>query len=260
MRDALGWMQRAERKTALCEMKSLRIQGGGDIAMRKILVVVLAVVMAVCFAGCGGGQPTVTDKDNNTVAVGTIEELEEIVNNDVVETESSLRAEYDKLVAEIDTYDKYIKNKSKVEAFYGTVHEETKAICIRMREYSIAYTEIVMKSGGTNDEKYDAMDDLYDLIYDDLLGDVYDAFYDGVVSDGYDYTGYEQWSDAMSEAYDMWSDSLSDVYDEWSDALSDIYDFWSDVCSCIYDGSTEDVKEEITKFEEEIAEMKSSKE
>lgn len=129
-----------------------------------------------------------------------------------------------------------------------------------------------MKFGGTNDEKYDALEDLYDiiyddacgevydLIYDDLMGDVYDAFYDGVVSDGYDYTGYEQWSDAMSEAYDMWSDSLSDVYDEWSDALSDIYDFWSDVCICIYDGSTEDVKEEITKFEEEIAEMKSSKE
>lgn len=240
--------------------------------MRKALVVVLALVMAVCFAGCGGGQPTVTDKDNNTVAVGSIEELEEIVNNDVIETKSSLRAEYDKLVAEIDTYDKYIKNKGKVEEFYGTINKETKAVCIRMREYSIAYTEIVMKSGGTNDEKYDAMDDLYDiiyddacgevydLIYDDLLGDVYDAFYDGVVSDGYDYTGYEQWSDAMSEAYDMWSDSLSDVYDEWSDALSDIYDFWSDVCGHIYDGGTEDVDEEIAKFEEEIEEMKGEEE
>ncbi len=240
--------------------------------MRRILVVVLAAVMAMSFAACSGEQPTVTDKDNKEVAVGSIEELEEIVNNDVAETESSLRAEYDALVAEIVTYDKYIKNKSKVEVFYGSVYEETKAICIRMREYSIAYTEIVMKSGGTNDEKYDAMDDLYDviyddacgevydLIYDDLLGDVYDAFYDGVVSDGYDYTGYEQWSDAMSEAYDMWSDSLSDVYDEWSDTLSDIYDFWSDVCGHIYDGGTEDVDEEIAKFEEEIAEMKSEEE
>lgn len=235
--------------------------------MRKVLIVVLAIIMVVCFAACSGGQPTVTDKENNTVAVGSIEELEEIVNNDVIETEASLRAEYDKLVAEIDTYDKYIKNKGKVEEFYGAIHEETKAICIRMREYSIAYTEIVMRDNETNDDRYDAMDDLYDiiyddacgevydLIYDDLLGDMYDPFYDGVVSDGYDYTGYEQWSDALSEAYDMWSDSLSDVYDEWSDALSDIYDFWSDVCGHIYDGDTEDVDEEIAKFEEEIARM-----
>ena len=236
--------------------------------MRKILIVALSIALAVGLTACGGGQPTVTDQDDKTVAVGSIEELEEIVNNDVIETEAALRAEYDKLAAEIDTYDKYIKNKSTVEEFYSKIHEETKAICIRMREYSIAYTEIVMDSGGTNDERYDAMDDLYDiiyddacgeiydLIYDDLLGDMYDAFYDGVVSDGYDYTGYEQWSDAMSEAYDMWSDNLSDVYDEWSDALSDIYDFWSDVCGHIYDGGTEDVDEEIAKFEEEIAGLK----
>ncbi len=240
--------------------------------MKKVLIVILMVVMALSFAACSGGQTTVTDKDEKTVAVGSIEELEEIVNNDVIGTEASLREEYDALVAEIDTYDKYIKNVSKVEDLYGTIYEETKAICIRMREYSIAYTEIVMKSNETNDDKYDAMSDLYDiiyddacgevydLIYDDLLGDVYDAFYDGVVSDGYDFTGYEQWSDAMSEAYDMWSDSLSDVYDEWSDTLSDVYDFWSDVCSHIYDGGTEDVNEEIAKFEEEMAEMKSKEE
>lgn len=240
--------------------------------MRKVLVVILAIVMAVSFAACGSGQTTVSDKEEITVAVGSIEELKELVNNDVIETEGSLRAEYDALVAEIDTYDKYIKNKSKVEAFYGTVYDEAKAICIRMREYSIAYTEIVMKSGGTNDEKYDAMSDLYDiiyddacgeiydLIYDDLLGDIYDVFYDEVIRDGYDFTGYEQWYDTMSEAYDIWYDCKSDIYDEWYDTKSDIYDFWSDVCSCIYDGGTEDVKEEITKFEEEIAEMKSSEE
>lgn len=236
--------------------------------MKKIVVLALAIVMALGTAACGSQGTIVTDADDKKVTVSSIEELEEIVDKDVIDTEAKLRAEYDALAAEIDTYDKYVKNKGKVEAFYSTIHEETKAICIRMREYSIAYTEIVMKENETNEDKYDAMEDLYDiiyddacgniydLIYDDLMGDMYDLIYDGVVSDGYDYTGYEQWADTSSEAYDMWSDSLSDVYDEWSDALSDIYDFWSDVCGHIYDGGTEDVNEEISKFREEIEGLK----
>lgn len=240
--------------------------------MKKIITLALVIAMALGTAACSSQDTTVTDADDKKVSVSSIEELKEIVDKDVIDTEAKLRAEYDELTAEIDTYDKYVKNKSKVEEFYNTIHEETKAICIRMREYSIAYTEIVMKGNETNDDKYDAMEDLYDiiyddacgdiydLIYDDLLGDMYDYIYEGVVSDGYDYTGYEQWSDTSSEAYDMWSDSLSDVYDEWSDALSGIYDFWSDVCGCIYDGGTEDVKEEIAKFREEIDGLKSTEE
>lgn len=236
--------------------------------MKKIIVIVFVIAMALGLVACSGQETTVSDESDKKVAVGSIEELEEVVNNDVINTEASLRAEYDELATKIDTYDKYVENKAEVEAFYSTIYEETKAICIRMREYSIAYTEIVMKENEANDDKYDAMDDLYDiiyddacgeiydLIYDDLLGDMYDLIYDGVVEDGYEYTGYEQWADTSSEAYDMWSDSLSDVYDEWSDALSDIYDFWSDVCGHIYDGGTEDVNEEIEKFREEIEELK----
>lgn len=235
--------------------------------MKKIIMLALVIVMALGTAACGTNETTVTDADDKKVSVSSIEELKEIADKDVIDTEAKLRAEYDELTAEIDTYDKYVKNKSKVEGFYNTIHKETKAICIRMREYSISYTEIVMKENETNDDKYDAMEDLYDiiyddacgeiydLIYDDLLGDMYDFIYEGVVSDGYDYTGYEQWADTSSEAYDMWSDSLSDVYDEWSEALSDIYDFWSDVCGHIYDGGTEDVNEEITNFKEDIEAM-----
>lgn len=236
--------------------------------MKKIVALALVIAMALGTAACGTNGTTVTDADDKKVSVSSIEELEEIVDKDVIDTEAKLRVEFEALATEIDTYDKYVKNKSKVEEFYSTIHKETKSICIRMREYSIAYTEIVMKENETNDDKYDAMEDLYDiiyddacgeiydLIYDDLLGDMYDFIYEGVVSDGYDYTGYEQWADTSSEAYDMWSDSLSDVYDEWSDALSDIYDFWSDVCGHIYDGGTEDVNEEISKFREEIEGLK----
>ncbi|MDO4486337.1 MAG: hypothetical protein Q4C46_07060 [Bacillota bacterium] len=236
--------------------------------MKKVIVFVLAAVMLCSLAACGGETVSTGEKK---VSVNTIEELEEIVQKDVADTVDGLRAEYDQLTAEIDTYDKYVKNTAKVNEFYNRINEENRAICIRMREYSITYTELVLKSAGSNSDKYDAIGDLYDCIYDDacgdiydgiyddLMGDMYDAIYDGVVEDGYDYAPYKEWSDTSSEAYKIWSDSLSDIYDEWSDALSDIYDFWSDVSSDLLDGDTDKVNEEITKFREDIDKLKEEK-
>ena len=236
--------------------------------MKKVIVFVLAAVMLCSLAACGG--ETVSTGEEK-VSVNTIEELEEIVQKDITDTVDGLRAEYDQLTAEIDTYDKYVKNTAKVNDFYNKIKEENRAICIRMREYSITYTELVLKSGGSNSDKYDAIGDLYDCIYDDacgdiydgiydnLMGDMYDEIYDGVVSEGYDHASYEEWSDMSSDAYDIWSDNLSDIYDEWSDALSDIYDFWSDVSGDLYDGDTDKVNEEITKFREDIDKLKEDK-
>ena len=238
--------------------------------MKKIIALVLAAVVAFALAACS--EPETVPEKEKAVTAGTIEELQEVIEKDVTDTAVELRAEYDDLAAQIDTYDKYIKDVEKVEAFYNKINEETKAICIRMREYSINYAEIVMDSNDTNEEKYDAMEDLYDCIYDDacgdiydaiyedLLGDMYDSIYEGVVSDGYDNAQYEEWSDASAAAYDMWSDCLSDVYDEWSDALSDIYDFWSDVYGDVYGGDEQSVGEEIAKFREEIEGLKAVEE
>lgn len=236
--------------------------------MKKVIVFVLAAVMLCSLAACGGET---VSKGEEKVTVNTIEELEEIVQKDVTDTVEGLRGEYDQLTTEIDTYDKYVKSTAKVNEFYNRICEENRAICIRMREYSITYAELVLKSGGSNSDKYDTIGDLYDCIYDDacgdiydgiyddLMGDMYDAFYDGVISDGYDYTSYNEWSDMLSDEYDIWSDSLSDIYDEWSDALSDIYDFWSDVSGDMLDGDTDKVNEEITKFREDIDKLKEDK-
>ena len=236
--------------------------------MKKVIVFVLAAVMLFSLASCGG--ETVSNGEKK-VSVNTIEELEETVEKDVTDTVDGLRAEYDQLIAEIDTYDKYVENIAKVNEFYDRINEENRAISIRMREYSITYTELVLKSGSSNSDKYDAIEDLYDCIYDDacgdiydgiyddLMGDMYDAIYDGVVEGGYDYAPYKEWSDTSSEAYKIWSDSLSDIYDEWSDALSDIYDFWSDVSGDLWDGDTDKVNEEITKFREDIDKLKEEK-
>lgn len=197
------------------------------------------------------------------------EELNEVVSADVENTISAIKSEYEKLVEDIDTYEKYLKNTNKVEAFYEQVCEDTKHLCIRMREYSINYAEEIMASDKSNSDKYkdfkelydciydDAGDDIYDEIYDDILDGIFDSFYDGILDDAYDDGApYDEWSDARSDEYDWWSDTRSDVYDEWSDFRSDVYDFWSDMRSELWDDDIEGAEERIADFREDIEKIK----
>lgn len=244
--------------------------------MKRLLSVLLVLVLSICLVACGGAGTNVTTTEQDSsgtsteqyVRVNSIEELEELVDKDVTGIVSALEEEYNSLTEEITTYDQYVEKVDKVEAFYAKVNEETEKLCIRLREYSINYAELVVNSNMTNDEKEDAVEDIYDCIYDKagdavydgiydgVLEDMYDYFYDGVISDGYDYAPYKEWSDILSEEYDMWSDTLSDVYDSWSDALSDIYGFWSDVSGAMWDNDMEEIKTEIEKFKEDIKELK----
>lgn len=198
------------------------------------------------------------------------EELNEAVSTDVENTVSAIKSEYENLVTEIDTYEKYLDNTDKVKAFYKQVCEDTKNLCIRMREYSVNYAERIMASDQSNEEKYEDFEELYDCIYDDagddiydeiyegILKDVYDAFYGGILEDAYDQdVTYEEWSDALSNEYDWWSDACSDVYDEWSDCLSDVCDFWSDVTGELWNDDAERAEEKIVDFQERIEKLKS---
>lgn len=197
-------------------------------------------------------------------------ELNEVVSTDVENTISAIKSEYEKLVTDIDTYEKYLENTDKVEAFYEQVCEDTKLLCIRMREYSINYAEEIMASDKSNSDKYkdfeelydciydDAGDDIYDEIYDGILDDLYDDFYDGILDDAYDNGApYDEWSDARSDEYDWWSDARSDVYDEWSDFRSDVYDFWSDMRNELWDDDIERAEEKIVDFREDVEKIKS---
>ena len=244
--------------------------------MKRLISVLLVFVLSICLTACSGSGTNVTTTEQDStgtstekyVRVNSIEELEELVDKDVTGVITALEEEYNKLTGEITTYDQYVENGDKVEAFYSKVNEETKKLCIRLREYSINYAELVVSSNMTNDEKEAAVEDIYDCIYDEagdavydgiydgVLDDMYDYFYDGIISDGYDYAPYKEWSDVLSEEYDMWSDTLSDVYDTWSDALSDIYGFWSDVSRAMWDNDIEEIKTEIEKFKEDIKELK----
>jgi len=197
-------------------------------------------------------------------------ELNEVVSTDVENTVSAIHSEYEKLVTDIDTYEKYLKNTDKVKAFYEQVCEDTRYLCIRMREYSINYAEEIMASGKSSsdmnkdfEELYDCIyddagDDIYDEIYDGILDDIYDDIYDGVLDEAYDNGApYDEWSDARSDEYDWWSDARSDVYDEWSDFRSDVYDFWSDMRSELWDDDIERAEEKIVDFREDIEKIKS---
>ena len=229
--------------------------------MKRLAALILVSVMVCTLAACG--STTVSD-GRKTVSVNTVEELEQMVETDVENTIATLQNEYENLLAGIDTYDAYMEQVDEVEVFYAEICRENRDICIRMRQYSIAYAELVCEGEGTRGEKYDAIDDLYDCIYDDacgeiydgiyddLLGDIHDALYDGILRDAYDTVPYGEWSDAMSEAYEMWSDCLSDVYEDWADALKDIYRFWSDICGALWDGDMDEAGEEIEKFREEV--------
>lgn len=198
------------------------------------------------------------------------EELNEAVSTDVDNTISAIKSEYEKLVTGIDTYEKYLENTDKVEAFYKQVYDDTQNLCIRMCEYSINYAEAIMASDKSNDDKYkdfeelydciydDAGDDIYNEIYDGILDDIYDDFYDGILDDAYDNgVPYDEWSDARSNEYDWWSDARSDIYDEWSDFRSYVYDFWSDMRSELWDDNIERAEEKIVDFQKDIEKLKS---
>ena len=51
---------------------------------------------------------------------------------------------------------------------------------------TVDHAEQIVNSDMYFDEKYDALDDLYNIIYDDAGDDIYDEFYDGILNDMYD--------------------------------------------------------------------------
>ncbi|MDE6838029.1 MAG: hypothetical protein K2P33_06490 [Acutalibacter sp.] len=266
--------------------------------MKKLLAILLAAIMLVSLSACGNG--TTSDDSDSTSSTShrdedkkdknrdddkdkdkeedtpkdkpekldSFEELDEVVSGDIENTIAALNAEYEELVVDLDTYEKYIENIERVEAFYAKTLEETRLLGIRMREYSINYAELVLESDEPYRDKYDSLDIIYDTIYDDacddiydeiydgILDDMYDSFYDGILDDAYDYMPYDDWYDIRSDEYDWWYDTRSDVYDEWYDIRSDVYDFWSDVRGEVWDDDTERAESKIEDFQEDIEKLK----
>ncbi len=215
-------------------------------------------------------QPPQTN-DETKADFSTMEGIEAAATNDVEMVVATLTAEYGEIESAVNSYNTYVENADVVKAFYETVLTAQKELNIRMREYALAYAQVIISTEAehydTND-MYDDLEVLYDVLYEDLGDDIYDEIYDGILDDAHDLLyedalddsdaapSYSEWSDTRSNEYDWWSDCRSDVYDDWSDCRSDIYDFWSDVRSEIYDEDIEKAQGKIDKFQTDIDKLK----
>lgn len=157
----------------------------------------------------------------------------------------------------------------KIQGFYDMICTETLRLEICLMEHAAAYTEFVMESESDFEDKYDDLDELYDIVYEDagdeiydevydgILDDMYDLFYDGLLDEAYDSVPYEKWFDTCSNEYERWLDTCSECYEIWLDARSDLYEFWVDMRSATFGKDAEEAYETISEFKEDIEELKS---
>ena len=213
---------------------------------------------------------TDTDSTNvtETVVASSLEELETIVLKDVEDSIASLAVKKDQLAAEIDSFEKYVGNEDKIKGFYDEICTETLHLEICLMEYSVIYAEFIMNSDKDFDDKYDDLDELYNVVYEDagdviydeiydgILDEMYDLFYDGILDEAYDSVPYEKWLDDCSDEYEMWLDACSECYEIWLDTRSDIYEFWLEMRSATFGKDAEEINEAIMDFKEDIEDLK----
>lgn len=224
--------------------------------MNRALIFVVSAGIALSLAACGGEAPQANGTSETQAAEAESQNaanpLESVIakaQSDFSDTAQKLLDEQQKMFGEVgDTYEGYLQNVDKVQAWYDLAVEETRQLGARAVEYGREYYQAVVDNVDVTDDRdveratedfYDAVyedayEDYYDAIYEDAFDNSYDTFYDGVLQDAYDTTPYDEWSDVHSDAYEALSDARSDVYDAISDGRSDVYSDYTDVRSAFY--------------------------
>ena len=239
----------------------------------KRILYILIILMILTLTGCNTQISNTANLNNLNLGekINTSEELKEKVKNDIDDTITKLNNDFESLKKEINTYGKYSKNKDKIQEFYINISNTQNQLNIRLREYSLSYTQSIVNSNLSSDEKYEKLEDLYDIIYEDAADDIYekidngvlknmfDTYYDGILEDAYDKVSYEKWYHITSKEYDMWSDTSSDIYDNWSDLKSDIDKLYTDISDEIWEEDVERANEKLQNFKEDINTLKNEK-
>lgn len=239
----------------------------------KRILYILIILMILTLTGCNTQISNTANLNNLNLGekINTSEELKEKVKNDIDDTITKLNNDFESLKKEINTYGKYSKNKDKIQEFYINISNTQNQLNIRLREYSLSYTQSIVNSNLSSDEKYEKLEDLYDIIYEDAADDIYekidngvlknmfDTYYDGILEDAYDKVSYEKWYHITSKEYDMWSDTSSDIYDNWSDLKSDIDKLYTDISDEIWEEDMERANEKLQNFKEDIDTLKNEK-
>ena len=217
--------------------------------------------------GNGSNDVVVSDVAYDTTIrdASSVEEVEAIVETHVGECIAALNKEWEDLSTEIDTYEKYIENVDRIEAFHIRVEDASAEILTMICQYGVAYTDLILQSDSSTDDMYDAFEGFKECIYDDacelvndkiydqLLEEVKDYYYDGIIDGAKESVTYSDWSDARSDAYGWWSDARGEVYSNWSDTRGDLYSYWLDVRGELYSDSLDDVKDKMDKFQKKIS-------
>lgn len=239
----------------------------------KRILYILIILMILTLTGCNTQISNTANLNNLNLGekINTSEELKEKVKNDIDDTITKLNNDFESLKKEINTYGKYSKNKDKIQEFYINISNTQNQLNIRLREYSLSYTQSIVNSNLSSDEKYEKLEDLYDIIYEDAADDIYekidngvlknmfDTYYDGILEDAYDKVSYEKWYHITSKEYDMWSDTSSDIYDNWSDLKSYIDKLYTDISDEIWEEDMERANEKLQNFKEDIDTLKNEK-
>ena len=135
-------------------------------------------------------------------------------------------------------------------------------------DYGAVYAELILQSGSSSKDMYnafegfedciyeDACEIVKDEIYEDLLNEIKAYYYEGIINDAKDSVQYSEWSDARGDAYSWWSDARGEVYSNWSDTRGDLYSFYSDMRSELYSGDIDGATDELQDFKDKIAKMK----
>ena len=206
--------------------------------------------------------------DTTLRTASTVEELETVVDAHVTECVQALWAEWEALAADIDSFDEYIANVESVEAFHAHFEDSASQIFVMICDYGAVYAELILQSGSSPKDMYnafegfkdciyeDACEIVKDEIYEDLLGEIKDYYYEGIIKDAKDSVQYIDWSDARGDAYSWWSDARGEVYSNWSDTRGDLYSFYSDMRSELYSGDIDGATDELQDFKDKTAKMK----
>ena len=255
--------------------------------MKKWITMVLA--LALMMSGCGAAETFLPVEVENPTAAAPKQEQKPAETVSVVVPENftkdpetaieayvesvidSLTAEYESLVADVDSYGAYIAKREEIAAFYQKINRTSEEFCIQMRVFALECAETVLTSGKTPNDMYEDIEVIYDLIYDDMGDEIYDEIYDGILDDLYDDlydealedypedVKYADWSEVRSAEYKQWSDTRSDTYEHWSDFRKDVYGFWSDLQGELWGDDLEDAWEEVEDFREDVEKMSSKK-
>ena len=201
----------------------------------KWITLSLSAVALLGLTACGAKPapaPTATPESTQAPAVqpAELDDLEGILSAMEAVTKATiayLTSESERLKAEIGgDYQTYKAKQKDINRWLELVDTETASYVQRTQEGCKRYfTLLPDKVEHSYDAMDDAVDEVYDRIYDDARDDYYDAVFEDLLEDFYD----DYFSDLLEDAFDV------APYQEVYELRSDFYDRWYDTRSSVYD-------------------------